>query len=390
MSREKGKGNYVRVTEILQDYVRLRYVCAVIPFLLLFFGADIVAHYYNEEVSGMIRIISFTFLTGPIKAAIQIAFRVELKFKETALSATIDDGLKLAIVSVLLLWYEVGPIAIIIAYVCSDILGSLVALFLWGGTLKSLFPRSLGLRRESGETFYSILLTHGKWGILTNYVGGLGNSVRIWAVKFFVGTEAVALYSVAQGIYQQAMSLFPLNLIIAPILYENFDNHERLSHIAAKGIKYQILGYCGVALVVAISLPVLVSTLFPHYEPSLPLFYTMLPALIPMAYSGIISPLFVAKQMQREMFMISLARSVLIAAISPLFVYAFGITGVAIEIFITALVFAYERYRRARKIIPEFSLNGMLTFDDYDRQLIAVGKKHFRRLIGIVTKKSTS
>lgn len=386
MSRERGLGDEKRSREILHDYVRLRYVCALIPWALLFFGAEVVSHYYNEEISTMIRLLSFTFLTGPIKTAIQIVLRVQLKFKETALLSFMDEGYKLLIAACAVLLLGWGPLGIIVAYVFSDFLSTLTALFIWRKTVSQVFPPLTYVRDNTDERFYSILLTHGKWGILTNSLGGLGNTIRTWVIKFFVGTEAVALFSVAQGLFLQTSTLFPLSQVVAPILFENFNDHNKLSHMVSKGIKYQVAGYFIVACGVVVGAPLLIWYLFPQYTGSLVLFFAMLPALFPMAFSGFFSMLFVAKQKQRNLFEVTVLRTISIALLSPLFVWWFGVIGVSIEVLATALIFALERYRKSKILLPGFMLTirEFVYFDDYDRQVLTrIKMTFFKTLRGI-------
>jgi len=373
MSRERGQGNEKRSREILHDYVRLRYVGALIPWALLFFGAEFVSHYYNEEISTMIRILSFTFLSGPIKTALQIIFRVHLKFKETAFLSFMDEGYKLLIAAIAVLYLGLGPLGVIVAYVFSDLLSTLTALVLWKEHLRDIFPPLNRLSEDKNEHFYSILLTHGKWGIMTNSLGSLGNTIRVWVVKIFLGTEAVALYSVAQGLFLQTSTLFPLGQVIAPIVYENFNNHEKLSHMVSKGIKYQVLGHAIVVSGVIFAVPVLIWNVFPQYGDSLMVFFAMLPALFPMAFSGMFSMLFVAKQRQRNLFEVTVLRTLSIAILTPLFIWWFGVIGVSFEILATAIIFALERYRKSKLLLPGFrlTLRELVLFDDYDRQVLS-------------------
>lgn len=367
MGAEKGRGNLGNAWIILKNYTYLRWALSIIPFLILFMGAGLIERWYNEEIALMVQIIACTFLTSPLKHAVQILLRVYARFDKLALYALGEELVKLLLVAGGLYVLDLGVLAIVYAIVIAELVTTLIIL----PFCRSLVSELRSAPQGAYKPFYDSIAHHGKWGVSTSYLGSLGNSIRLWIIKFLLGTEAVGLFAVAYGFFQQTISLFPLHTVIAPYLFETTDE-ARFKKLVGKGIKYIFLGYAFVSLAVGCVAPLLIHYLFPQYVPSLPLFYALLVAIVPVSVAGMMTFVFIAKREQKELFVMTLRRTLSIIVLAPLCILGFGVLGIACEIVLTSALYTYERYRRAKVLLPGFSLSwrDFVFFDAEDRQWV--------------------
>ena len=133
-----------------------------------------------------------------------------------------------------------------------------------------------------------------------------------------------------------------------------------------------MLGYVTLGVVGALIFPPIITYLFPHFAASIPLYQLMLLGLIPHSLSIILTPIFYAYRAQKSLFFAYTRRIILTALFLPLFIWMFGLPGIAIEFVITALIFALDRYVMARKLLPTMCVSGraLTSFDDYDKILL--------------------
>ena len=117
--------------------------------------------------------------------------------------------------------------------------------------------------------------------------------------------------------------------------------------------------------------PLIIVLLFPNYAQSMPLFQKMIFAIIPMSF-GTITSAFFALKAQKNLFYATLYRTVLIVIFSPLFIFLFGLPGVAYELILTLSLFALERIIVLRKLLPgiKIGVRSVFLVDDEDRILL--------------------
>ena len=378
LSREKGVGNYKKIRYIVESYFCLRSFLAVVAWALLFFSAPLVEIYYNQNISTMVMVLSFTFLSSPLRTMYTVVFRTNLQYKFVAIYRFTEEAGKLVILAFALLWLDWGPLSVIVAYVGADV----VALTLLSFPFLKHLREVLGPRVRTGgwkDPFHTIK-AHGKWSIFGSYLEKFGQNIRPWIIKFFLGTQAVGIYALAMGMYQNTGSLLPISQVITPILPRYLHDKPKLFMLINSAIKYKFLAYVVVCLIMAAVVPVIIHLFFPDYSDAYPLFIGFLVATVPSSFSGIFQVTFVALQAQKSLFFANVLRLSTILVFLPISLYLVGFYGIALELFITRSFFAFNRYQKLLTLLPGYrlSLLKMFTITSTDRMLWQKVRKKLR------------
>jgi len=367
MGVARGEGDRGEMRAIFSNYFLLQVLLAICAWAIVFFGADIIANYYKGQVSGLLKIISFSFLVSPFRGSIQIVLRVYLKFFQQSLYTVVEEFLKLFFIALFFFVFHISVPGVLLAAVLAEVSTVLVMTASFLGAYRD-FSRAPILEKKP---FWSLLYFHGKWGLFTSYLNSFGQNMRLWIVKFMLGTEAVGLFSVASGLLSHTASLIPISGILAPIIPQYVDQKERFYRLIVKGVKYQMISSIVVGIAAFSVFPLIIVLLFPNYAQSMPLFQKMIFAIIPMSF-GTITSAFFALKAQKNLFYATLYRTVLIVIFSPLFIFLFGLPGVAYELILTLSLFALERIIVLRKLLPgiKIGVRSVFLVDDEDRILL--------------------
>lgn len=376
VSSEIGRGDMPKAKGIFLSFVRAQTLLCLVGFLLLFFGSSLIASWYNPFIASFIRIVSLIFLISPVRAFIYLMFSVSLSFRKLSLIGFFEELGKLGFV--LFFFYSTTLLAEGLVY--SIVLSQYVSALL-------LFPAAAseyGLFRKvsaSKFNFLSLVFAHGKWSLFSDYLGKLSQNLRFWIIKFFLGTEAVAVVALAQGVIGNLASFAPIPTLIAPLVARYISDARRLTQLVVSSIKYQLITLFFISAAAVVALPYLFAWFFPHYLPALSLVFLMLPVFLPVAAASVLTSVFSAHKAQRSFFFSIVFKTVLIGIFLPLSIKIFGISGVALEYFMTSAVSALERFSTmSRKFLREFNLRSIFTFDEIDRQIFTAARMRVRRL----------
>lgn len=381
MGVERGAGNHGVVHRLFRDFMLILSALGIVAWALLFFVSDFVGKFFTPEIGSYFIIISFVFLSAPLTAAMRMLFSVYFDFTATALFTFLQEATKLIFLIGLHFWSDITIAGLLWAYV-----------FAQCAPVVLLFPRTYTLYRQLGAhpvqgTFspQRFIYGHNFWTMMTNYLDSLTRSMRLWLIKFFLGTEAVALFAVAQGIVGQLSSFRQITAVVTPILPQYVHDRPIFYRIVDKTIKYQLLSALVLIVAGMIGIPILVDWLFPQYESALGLFAILVFVLIPTSMSGVLQILFYILKAQRSLFFSQALRFFMVLILSVILIPLFGLVGVAIEYILNAIFFCFERYRVLRKLYPDFFIDPLrlIRYDEYDRMLV---KRLRARVFGMFTK----
>lgn len=369
MSTEIGREKRARAKYLLASYLSIRILLGIIAWAVLFFSSHVVEEMYNESIATMVQIVSFSFLFGPLRSAYQALFRVSLRFDLYSIHRVVEECAKLVTVAVCLLILDLGPVAVAIGYISTD----LVALPIFFPFFVTLWKKVLGggVRTAGWLDPLHTLRAHGKWGIMGTYLAILGQNIRPWIIKFFLGTHAVGLFAVAMGMYQNTASLFPVTQVVAPVIPQYADKRRSLYQLINSAIKYQFLANIFAAVAMIIAMPILIHNFFPSYADSYWLFVGFLAAMIPLSFSGVFEATFFALKAQRNLFFANVSFILTIVLVLPLSILLVGFYGIALELFATRAVYALGRYIKLKQLLPEYTLNlkSLVTASEHDKLL---------------------
>jgi len=370
---EKGEGNLSRIKKLFSDYAKLSISLGIIFWLLLFFGASIIGDFYGKNIANLFRIASFLFIFSGFRTLMTLLFNIYLKFFNFSLISFLDELGKLCFLALFFFYFHLRIEGIFLAHVFSQMI-----------TFFVLIPSSLKIYRTFASVSASrdislkqIFLKHGKWGVFISYLKTLSDNIRLWLIKFFLGTEAVGLFAVAYGLFGHTSALFPLSSVVRPVIPQYVHLKEKFYHLLEKSMKYQLLGYLFIGIIAFFLFPPIIIRLFPNYASSIFLFKGMLFALIPISFAAIFTQTFYAIRAQKSFFLALFVPFASIAVFLPAFTYFFGTAGIIYEFVLTSALFTLERYRVLRKLLPDFhpSLKDFFSLDDMDRYFIKEIKK---------------
>lgn len=382
MSVAKAKKDGTKERALFEEYFLVQCVLALIPWALVFFGAEFISRWYNEGIADLFRIVSIAFLISPFRTVVKLIFQVNLRFGTVASYGVCEELLKFALLLLCFFVFDLRAKSVIIAYIGSMVLTGIIFA---PAFLKEYRPLRAYAKIPGTHPFYRLIRSHGKWGIATNYLNNFANNIRLWIIKAFLGADAVGLFALASSLFSHTLSLLQLNSVITPILPRYVHEPERFNRLVDKSIKYQFIGYTISGIATAVIFPILIEHVFPKFLPALPLFFVMVFTVIPAALSGVLTAVFTAIQAQRELFFATLVKTIVIAVSAPVLIIFFGLYGIAIEFFLTTLFFTMDRYRVLRKKKPTFKVRAkdMLSLDQDDHVIIGALRSYARKYIGV-------
>jgi len=352
---------------ILVGFFSAQMALSVIVWGAVFFMGPFFANqFFSPETVPFVRAVSFFFLLAPARALFTIFFTVYLRFFELTLFGFLEEVFRLVLVFIGLVLLDGGVITLLFAYVLAQACSVFAMLPVFIRAFRAISQRT------EKVSIFGIIARHGKWALAVSYISNLNKSLRVWMIKLFLGTEVVGLYSVALSLYGHVKSLFPLGTVVSPMIPQQLHDPERLYHLLNKSLKYLTVGFAALGLVALIAFPPIIVYLFPHYAPSMALYRLLLPALLFVGLSSLVTPVFYALKEQRSLFFSYIFRILLTLILLPAFVKLFGFYGLGIEFVITTAAFAFERYIVLQKKLPRFmlSLRDFVVFDPYDQMIL--------------------
>lgn len=377
MARLRSNGAPGDAKRIFINFYKVQTALSLVAALILYIGSSIIAKYYKGDISVLLKLLSLSMFILPFRSAVQILLAVELKYLYQSAYAILEELSKLLLIMVFFYRYEMGVEAIPLSMIFSQLIT--ICIFF---TVARRISVSYGHASPITGSWRQIFKYHGIWNVGTTYVSNYGQALRVAFVRLFLGTEAVAIYSVAQGLYGHTVSLIPVAKVIAPLIPQYVNDPTLIGRIVTKAVKYQLAMYAVLGAVAAVAFPPLLVIIFPKYTGAMMLYQLMLFSLIPNSAASILSSLYIAYRAQRSLFVATVVKCVFILIMAPLSLYFFGIRGMAIELFVVTALFTGERYRKISNMVPELRLNlrQMTHVDEYDRMITT-------RLIGVMRDK---
>lgn len=364
---EKGRGNISLAKGLFWSYVRLASLMAVLATTILFFGAEAIATFYPEHIASYFRILAWLFPLSVVGTSFGALFSVTFRYFEQSLSTLLQESIKLIVIVIGFTVFQLKVEAVLYGMVLGQALTFLLLL-----VCAVRAYQSLGHEPASHVSLWRTIYEHGKWSIFSTYVGSLGNNVRTYLVKLFLGTEAVALMAVATGLIGHTSAFLPIGNVVTPIIPQYVSDTGRFLRIISKAVKYQVIGYGFLIIVAAIVFPPIIVWLFPKYEMAIPLYRIMLLGLLPVGAMSVFTAIFFALRAQRNLFFAVVIKTLYFSVFTALGAYAFGLTGVAIAYVLTVYVYALERYRQVQILVPAYRvrLSHFFTYDELDRVIL--------------------
>ena len=328
-----GEGKESSAKKIFLENTTFRLVIGVMLWAFVFFNADLFSFRFGPEFIFHIKIISFLFLHDALLSSLRLALDARKRFQEIASRASITKFVQFGIMAYFLFFSTLGLKEVLMAFVISYF----VALaFLLPPFVRSYLPwRHLSAANES--FLYKILSSYGKWEIFRPATAKFGNFIQVWFTKLFIGTEAVAIFSVAQTIVGTIAGSLPVKTLSTLVPLEIVDK-ERAQKIFSQGLKYLLVLSLLFSIAGALFVPPLINWFFSKYAVSLPYFYFLLITLPISAFSVIASIFLVAFRRQKFLFFQKIAKTLIGIPFYLLLLPPFGLWGLAVHSLILSLI----------------------------------------------------
>jgi len=358
--------NKNKARAIFTFYAYFLVLMALALWAVFFFGSAFLRPWIPVG-SNYLKIISFLFLLAPLETVLKMKFQILLDFGWATAFRVLRDISRIVVI-VGVFWFSsfgvVGALWSLVGAVGIPIVIALIG-YRRQGLLKIL--NFAEIREAASDLFFR----HGKWALLDDFVSNSGSNIHPFLIRWLVGTEAVALFAVAQKLYSYTLTLFPIREILTPILPRVSDDLERLKSHINKATKYATVAFFILAIASAIGAPVIVYILFPKYIPSLPLFYILLFGMPWFGFRSVVQPIFYAKKAQKILFLLTIVRIVMITGLGIVLMRFWGIWGAAFEMMLVGILLNPPFARALKTILPgwQFEWKSLCRIDDYDKTM---------------------
>ena len=350
----KTEEKHTQMRFLFSSFISIKILLGLTAFVVINIGIWLFSDTFFDLALQMAQVISLVFLAGPIRSITFLILTAAHKFKFLAEIRLVEELFKLALVFSLLVFFELGPLGVIIAFVVTDFATAFFALPISLKVGRSFFGGKLISRGVLSPTF--VIRRHAKWSIFQSALHQFGQNIRPWIIQFFLGTQAVGIYAAATGLYQHTLSIAPITKVVSPIIPAFKTNLNKLTILINSAIRYQIASLVIVVTGSVVLLPYLIENFFPSYGGALLLFILLACSLVPDSFSRIYESVFHAFQLQKNLFVANIVKLGMTAVILPVAVWFLGIYGVAVELFLTTLLYAVTRYLVLRKKVPEYQI----------------------------------
>jgi len=367
LNRVKGEGRMDVYKGLLIGYIKAISFFAIIFWILLFFGTDLLGKYYDNSVLPYIKLFSFIIIVTPLRTLYTTIFQTHLKFKYLVNWSILESYVNLVLVVVLVWLFDFGIKGVIYA----ELTYHVISLIIFGPFVFRIGSYLLKQKRSSQNHFWVTVKEHGKWAIFTGYLGDFTKKIRPWFIAFFLNVEAVAIFSVAQSFYNHLTSLLSINSVLAQIFPQQIKDKVKTGEIFHRTFKYSLYVFIAIGIGGLVVVPWLVDWLFPKYHDSLFIFRMLILIMPIMSLVVLQTPVYNAMQKQKDLFILTVSKNIVMVVLSVILVPLYGLLGSAVENIITMYFYVLTRYFNMKRIVPEVAVNwkNLFVFDDVDRDI---------------------
>ncbi len=378
LMRAKGSEDFARFKRLFSEFAVLKLMVGATLFLVSFLGANLAGAFYGENIAFLVRIIAFLFPIVALERILNVLLNINLSFRAMSLFTLIEEAVKLGLVFFFSFVVGFGVQGIVLSVVGASAV-ALLSFMPYGIRLYQPFAKSKAL---SGRNLISeAFLAYGKWAVGSKYLNDLQRNIRPWLIRLFLSTEAVGLYTIAENLYSQVVSLVPLGTVLTPIVSQTIHERKRINNLVYYGAKYGTILFLILSVFSAFAVPLLVGLLFPQHINSIPLFYVILLIMPPAGLAAVLTAVFYAQRQQKAHFFIMFLTLVITLIMGSILVNQFGIIGMAVEFTISAYFYNILRTWYLFRTNPDlrFSLPRLFKWDYEDVNFIKfITEKIFR------------
>lgn len=363
-ARGLAEGRTGSAKRLFNEFALYKVIVGSLLTAIFFFGAGRIGAYLGTDITAFFQLASFLIIMEAIRAAEDLFFTASVSLSAFAVPAI----------------QEIAKFILLVSFLFQGTLGirELLLITLGAAFVAVLFA-SGRFWREYRRVFRSVP-AHGQ-GLLITAVRRYGvpvlirygfsrvtKNIRPWLIKFFLNTEAVALYTLAINLVSLAQSVFPITMIARLLPWEAGDE-RRLAFIFRRSVKYVFWGGTAMAVAGLLFVPPLIQLILPKYGPAMPLFFVL--ALI-LPFYGVYKvqkSLLLTLREQKILTTRLVTESFLVIGLNAILLPLIGIFGTAVEYVITYAWRVFLFHRMLGTAHPGLRLKtaSIFSFDADDR-----------------------
>lgn len=331
VSRLIGQANIKSAKKLFLEYAGVKIVLSAVFAVLVFFGAEIISNYYNSGLEIFIKIASIMILIEGLQSIQDSFFRSNISFLNLSVPLVGELVKTLILVILLIIGQGLNTKSVLILHVICQSCALIFSSFYF---IKAYFKFFTEEAYKKNSLLWPLIKSFGFWVLFRNALSKLSSSARLWLVKFFLNTEAVAIYGLARSALAFIITLFPIGTL-GLLLPREVDDPKRLRYIFARMLKYtSFLGvFLGVCFFVFV--PIGINNFFPKYSEAVPLIKIMSVVFFLYGIYKVLRMIIIALQEQRILLIRSFDNTFLSVGLLALLLPSFGVNGAAWEYVIT-------------------------------------------------------
>ncbi|MBI4119958.1 MAG: oligosaccharide flippase family protein [Parcubacteria group bacterium] len=381
---------------ILREYACVKVLVVTMTTAAIFFASDLIARRYGADVSLFVKIASLFLIIDTLQSLANIFLKVIFSFVYF-FGAVVREVVKLTLLVGWMFWGKVGIATILML----GIFGWAAALIFTSGYFfkfyrmvfktpqesdleKQRFPILAYKQREwyKIKLLLNILKKHGFWTTGRYLFSKATKNTTPWLIKFFINTEAVAIYALAINLVDFVEKFFPMNML-GWIMMLKIDRREELNRIFSKAVKYVVCWGVILGFLSMIFAPFLIRWILPKYESALPLFKFMILALPIFGFYKVMKAQLLVLREYKILALRIVFESVVMVGILVTLLPTIGLIGAAVAyigVYITRVLFSYPALIRSHPYL-RLSFKELASFDKSDKEFLI---RFWQQLISIV------
>lgn len=381
VAKGRGEQQQGKVKLFLTRYGQMELGLGVLLFLVMFFASSLLEVFIPKEV--VLIIGAYLFFTG-IKNILITSFFSHTLYHYQVLLEVIQSIGRLILVILLLGWLEMGLLGAMITYPLSLMLAIVFISPFWLKSLSYLKKAEI----QKGPIFSALLKEQGKFVVLVTFTKQVQDQAPVWILRGILGLEAVAIYGVAQKVFNFLFSFYKsIEITIFPLTSEMVSSQwTKVKEMVGKSMKYSLWISLLVVPVSWIAAPFLFELAFSEkYIASVPVFRLFLLFLFIYSFTLLVQrPLFFALGALKYHFYCYFLSLVLYFLTLWLLISQMGVSGAVWALIVNGVVIGYLRFYFIRKVKPDFKINvrGLFHFDTFDKEMLKKGWRVVSQKLG--------
>ncbi len=367
-ARGLAEQRHAQAKRLFNEFALYKVIVGAMLTALVFFGAGKIGAYYGKDIAVFLQIASFLIILEVIRAAEDLFFTASRSLSSFAIPAVQEIAKFLLLAGFLFR----GTLGIREALQAAVMAAFLALLFASWRFLREYRRAFRGVRAHTHGQLAAAVKSYGTPVLVRYGFSRVTKNVRPWLIKFFVNTEAVALYTLAINLITLAQSVFPITMISRLLPWEAGDE-RRLAYMFRRSAKYVFWGGTAMAVLGFLFVPPIIAAIFPKYAPAMPLFWVLTATLPFYGVYKIQKSLLLVLREQKILTARLVTESFLVIGLNVALLPIIGVFGTAVEYVATYAWRVLLFQRMIAKAHPGLRLKAasVFTFDADDRRFLA-------------------